>query len=96
MSQSHQAVLTAQRKAGPGCGTDVDELPGDVCEHLPAPEQVSGCGFKLCRQVAAIPFANTARGGSLSCWLRFQAEMLPRCLQPCAAGTTQPSSSSQM
>lgn len=35
MNQSHQAILTAQRKAGPGSGTDVDELPGDVCEYIP-------------------------------------------------------------
>lgn len=50
---------------------------------------VSGCGFKLCRQVAAIPFANAAGGGSLRFWLRFQAEALPR-LQSCTAAQLQP------
>lgn len=57
MNWSHHTA-TAKRKASPVCGMDGDELPRDVCEHPPALEQVCGCGFKLCQQVAAIPFAN--------------------------------------
>lgn len=58
MNWSHQAVLTAKRKAGAVCEMDGDELPRDVCEHPPAVEQVCGCSFKLSQQVAAIQFAN--------------------------------------